>query len=128
MEENYGIRSVILAFSGLEVQGKNYDEFFENLVAVLGSEEAATAYVGMRRYEVNNLVDSTRESAANGTNTASDPTPAAVRNVESGLGGQVLCDAHGNPARKQQVKKPGANQNRFFWGGCNSNCNFFQWA
>ena len=124
----YKFRTVVLPFSGLEVQGEDWDEFYANLVAVFNSEDLAKAYMGMRRYEVEALVDSARNAVTNpGTTTPEQ----GVRNVQNDLGGAVLCDGHMKPASRNQVKKDGPNKGRSFYGCANpkdSSCGFFQWV
>lgn len=125
----YKFRSVVLPFSGLEVQGEDWDEFEANLIAALGDADLATAYLGMRQFEVKKLVEDARKVA-----TGHDPVLGnAVNEVKTQLGGteQVLCPGHGEPAKKGQVKKDGANKGRYFHACARpqgQQCDFFSWA
>lgn len=124
----YKFRSVVLPFSGLEVVGEDWDEFVANLTIAVGDEALANAYLGMRQFEVRQLVDGARNSATGGSSVSPDQ---GVRNATTGLGADVLCPGHGEPAKKLQVKKDGPNKNRWFYACArpqNSQCDFFQFV
>lgn len=125
---SYKFRSVVLPYSGLEVCGEDWDEFEANLVAAFGDADLAKSYLGMRQFEVKQLVETARNNATGG-NTVSPEQ--GRRNVETQLGAEPLCPGHGLPARKSQVKKDGKNKGKWFYS-CNKptevSCNFFEWC
>ncbi|HEU4967268.1 MAG TPA: hypothetical protein VFT53_07430 [Candidatus Saccharimonadales bacterium] len=123
---DYKFRTVILPYENLGVQGDTYDEFFENLTAMLGDDKKAQAYMDWRREQVKDMVLGTNTTAGlnQAVSNVQDQIPSTVSDAP-------LCPGHGRASRKSQVKKDGPNKNRWFWSCAepqNSQCKFFEWA
>ena len=119
---SYKFRTVVLPYSNLEVVGETWDDFYVNLTLALGSEDLANAYIGMRQYEVQKLVEEARNSAK------TVAPEQGVQNAVNGLGASVLCDKHAKAAPLKKAGPNAKNPGREFYGGCQPGCDFFQWA
>jgi hypothetical protein len=125
---SYAVRSVLSAYSGLEVQGATYDEFYVELVALLGADRARR-YLQFRIWQIDQEMDAASGKAKATPAVAAQPqadtvTPEqGLQNVKGDTGSYQApvndtappCAGHGIPKKKSQVKKDGPNKNRYFF-------------
>jgi hypothetical protein len=139
---SYAVRSVLSAYSGLEVQGASYDEFYAELTALLG-EERAKRYLAFRIWQI----DQEMETAKAGIRPAADATSVTpeqgLQNVKGDPGRNPTvnnppvneaprCAGHGLPKVKRQSGPTSKNPGKWFYACSkpkNEQCdNSFEWA